>query len=237
MTTTSKPTSTSPVEMAPIEMLPTYLMLVTVLNLKCKTVKEDDDANLIAACAALTLSVQKYRSFLAPLGKLLPAASDLRSGLSGVKWDDRDKPIISPEAFRKILKNFHKTETLYRVELPGDRIHDSFFSSEKLANRKEQLATKSKLILTEEGFVEQQYALLTQARLSRQESGQSFGYLYQLMIASLIPQILILTLVLAQWLLLKRRARAARKRNEKIAREQQLLGRLMEMRTDPRSIE
>ena len=236
MATTVKTTTTAPAEMAPISLLPTYLMLVAVLKLKCKNVTDSDDADVYAACNALRLSVKKYRSFLAPLGKILPAASDLRAGLQGIEWEDHGGPIIHPAAFGKILKVFNRVERLYPSKLPGDEIHNSFFNVEKQASRRKRLE-EGNVDLSEAEFVEEQYATLTQIRLSRQESKHSFNQLYKLLIASLVPQILILALVVAQWLLLKRRARAARKRNEKLAREQQLLGRLMEMRVETRQLE
>lgn len=236
MATTVKTTTTAPAEMAPISLLPTYLMLVAVLKLKCKNVTDSNDADVYDACNALKLSVKKYRSFLAPLGKILPAASDLRAGLQGIEWEDHGGPIILPAAFEKILKVFNRVERLYPSKLPGDEIHNSFFNVEKQASRRKRLE-EGNVDLSEAEFVEEQYATLTQIRLSRQESKHSFNQLYKLLIASLVPQILILALVVAQWLLLKRRARAARKRNEKLAREQQLLGRLMEMRVETRQLE
>ena len=234
---TTSTTTATPVtgELTPISLLPLYLSLVSVLNLKCKNVNSSE-VDIKAACDAMTLSVRKYRSFLAPLGKILPTAADMIK-IDGLEFDPPSFSVISPETYKKIVKRFHKIERLYPTSLRGDQIHGGFFNPEQKQIREEKGKGAEGIILTEDDFVDIVFTILEQTRLARIEAGSQHDQIKGYLIASLLPQALILLLVVAQYLLMRHRTRKAKKRNEKIAREQQLLGRLMEMRQPPRMVE
>ena len=73
---------------------------------------------------------------------------------------------------------------------------------------------------------------LGQVRMARQEAMQGSKQAKWLLIVSLLPQILVLTCIILQYMLLKKRELAAKRRNQQIARDRQLLDQLMERRRE-----
>ena len=224
-TTTPSPTV---VDFAPIEIIPQYLLLVSILHKRCKNIG-GSDAKIVQACAALTLSTTKYREFINPLGSILPSLEELLA-IKSLEFHKPRESLLKPKIFKAALKTFRKLGTIYGDGLAGDSVHGNFFNKDNQKNRVDKIEGRQELVFTEEDYLLQQFTILEQVRLSRSEGDQQRYQLKFLIITALIPQDLMLCLVIAQYLLLKKRARAAKKRNERNAREQQFLGRLMDLR-------
>ena len=223
--TTPAPTS---VPLEPLDILPQYLLILSILSTKCKDVAGKDD-KIVQACAALTLATTKYREFVSPLGAILPDVNTL-ANLDTWEFQAMRTSILSPSAYKTALKTFQRLNHVSDEVLEGDNFFGNFYNKENQQRRDDRIKGRDELIFTEEEFILQQFTLLEQVRLTRQENVTKHRHLKIFVIVALIPQILMLILVVAQYLLLKKRARAAKKRTERHNREQQLLGRLIEIR-------
>ena len=226
MTVTTAAPASVPLE--PLEILPQYLLILSILSTKCKDVAGKDD-RIVQACTALTLATTKYREFVNPLGKILPDVNTL-ANLDTLEFQAQRTSILSPAAYKAALKTHQRLDHVSTEILEGDNFFGNFYSKESQQRRDDRIEGRDELIFTEEEFILQQFTLLEQIRLSREENVTKHRHLKIFVIVALIPQVLMLILVVAQYILLKRRARAAKKRTERHNREQQLLGRLIDLR-------
>jgi len=219
----------SPVSITPIEVLPVYLSLVGIITLKCKSVPSSE-ADLTAACTALSSAIAKYRAMLAPLSSILPAAKDLAE-LEGKGFDISKYPIMDPEEYRGILRTLQREAKLYSSPLSGDEIHAAYFSKENIEKR-DSLIASGKMKVSWGNIIESMIGALGQTRLIRQEMQNNDQGIKMLLIASLLPQILVLSCIIMQYMLLKKREMGAKRRNQQITRDRQLLAQLVERRRE-----
>ena len=110
-------------------------------------------------------------------------------------------------------------------------MHASYFSKESKQQRARWME-EGKYTADWGDLVRLAVVTLGQVRLARQESNQSGKQEKWLLIGSLLPQLLILSCISLQYMLLKKRELAARKRNNQINRDRQLLDQLMERRRE-----
>lgn len=223
------PTVPPTVTFTQYETLPLYLSLVSIVTLKCKTISSEE-ADLKTACDALTASVAKYRKVLEPINSILPGAADL-SSLDVPNLDFARLSLIDPDVYKAHLQTLQRENRLYTSDLPGDQIHESLFSKEGQEGLAKMITGKSTAAW--EDLIKLSLAILGQVRMARQESMKGDKQAKWLLIVSLLPQILVLTCIILQYMLLKKRELAAKRRNQQIARDRQLLDQLMERRREP----
>ena len=222
-------TTAAPMSLSQFESLPVYLALVSIVAQKCKTISSGE-SDLKLACDSLSDAVAKYRTVIEPLGSILPAANDLSNlDIPGLSFAQMS--IIQPNLFKGIMQTFQRETGLYDTRLPGDSMHASYFSKESQQQRARWME-EGKYTADWGDLVRLAVVTLGQVRLARQESNQSGRQEKWLLIGSLLPQLLILSCISLQYMLLKKRELAARKRNNQINRDRQLLDQLMERRRE-----
>ena len=222
------------VSITQFESLPVYLALVSIITIKCKKISAHE-TELKAACDSLSESVAKYRAMLEPLNSILPAVSDL-SGLEVKGIDFARLSIVDPDTFQSILQTFQRETRIYDSTLPGDEIHAAYFSKENQEKRAGIIA-KGGVTADWGELIELAIVTLGQVRMTRQESIQGGKQTKWLLVVSLLPQILVLTCIILQYMILKKRELAAKRRNHQIARDRQLLDQLMERRREGQQLE
>ena len=223
-------TTTAPsVTFTQYETLPVYLALVSIVALKCKTISSEE-TKLKAACNSLSASVAKYRAVLEPINSILPQKSDL-SGLDVQNLEFTRLSLIDPDAYKILLQTLQREDGLYQAALPGDKIHASFFSKEG-REKTAKLIASGRTTAEWGDLIKLSVVTLGQVRMARQEAMQGSKQAKWLLIVSLLPQILVLTCIILQYMLLKKRELAAKRRNQQIARDRQLLDQLMERRRE-----
>ena len=227
-------TTATPVSISPIESLGVYLGLVSIITLKCKNISSSDLTNT-EACNALTDAVTKYRAMLSPLNAILPSVPDLE-GLDTTRLLQYGHPIMEPDRYKELLKTLQRESSLYKESLKGDEIYSSYFSSEN-RDRRDKIVDTGNISPNWGDMVELLMSIAGQERLTRQELNGAATQTKTLLIVSLFPQILVLTCIIMQYTLLKKRELAAKRRTQQIARDRRLLDQLMERRRGDQQIE
>ena len=217
----------SNVSVIPLENLSMYLTLVGLISLKCKSVPQSE-SQMKEACTSLTNAVAKYRTILAPYNTILPSVDDI-ANLNTEDLSLPKYPIINPQKYRSMLKTLQRETAVYPNVLTGDTVHSAYFSKEK-KDAREVMTGSGKGAADWSDFFEVAFASLGQIRLMRQEQSKGGQATRTMLVAALLPQLLVLTCVIVQFVMLKKRQLAAKKRNQQIARDRQLLDQLMERR-------
>ena len=227
-------TTAASVSISPIDSLGVYLGLVSIITLKCKNIPSSDTTNT-EACNALTDAVTKYRAMLSPLNAILPSVPDLE-GLDTAGLLQYGHPIMEPDRYRELLKTLQRESSLYKESLKGDEIYSSYFSAEN-RDRRDKIMDAGNISPNWGDMVELLMSIASQERLTRQELQGAATQTKNLLIVSLFPQILVLTCIVMQYTLLKKRELAAKRRTQQIARDRRLLDQLMERRRGDQQIE
>ena len=215
----------------PLSLLPLYLQLLALVKKNCVSVP-DSETEKSSACKKIIDGTTLFKSILQPLDDLLPSTSQM-SELKDISWT-HPSTNETTIASKKLLRLISGTAALSKTPLQGDEEGDSFFSKERMSHIN-NLLTKEEL--PELGNYDQfdlTVQTLVQIRLARIADQKFFYWSKLMLVVALFPQLIILTFITIQFVLLKRREHKMRRNTQRITRERSLMQSLLaEMRNAP----
>ena len=166
-----------------------------------------------------------FKGILQPLDDLLPSTSQM-SELKDISWT-HPSTNETTIASKKLLGLISGTAALSKTPLQGDEEGDSFFSKERMSHINNLLAKEELPELGNYDQFELTVQTLVQIRLAR-VADQNFFYWSKIMlVVALFPQLIILTFITIQFILLKRREHKMRRNTQRITRERTLMQSLL----------
>ena len=211
----------------PSDFVETYTAVLAVIAAKCVDVNSSQ-TQLHSACTKLKQGIVNLKEFVKPLNEILPVENDLTdlqtlSSLDNLSWQEEVR--IGAEMLIQVEKN-------HPHNFPEDDFQGSIFSPLRMAelqkfSLKANQLKKDPFLYT----MEVNFNSLAQVRGMRLQMQEYFSSLRWVLVASLMPQFILLLLLCINFVLNKRKQSKLRKKIKKAQESRELMGRMRNIAT------